>query len=68
MSFCGLKLGFERPKQDAAIPRPAAEMKEVNACARVRGQICAHHISTSAKWDCLWHPNGQNAFICEKNK
>lgn len=49
MSFCGLKLGFERPKQDAAIPRPAAEMKEVNACARVRGQICAHHISTSAK-------------------
>lgn len=49
MSFCGLKLGFERPKQDAAIPRPAAEMKEVNACARVRVQICAHHISTSAK-------------------
>lgn len=49
MSFCGLKLGFKRPKQDAAIPRPAAEMKEVDACACIRGQICAHRTSTSAK-------------------
>lgn len=41
-------------------------MKKGNACTRIRGQICAHRISMSAKWDSVWHPNGQNAFICGK--